>query len=119
MHAELALQPAARLLTTSVCARSFYGQFHITDEFNNVNSLYVPSTGYEGARITRVMAIRLDGTKVPPCYNQQRYKKEIIERKSGVRILKTEKHGALKVLFTRVSKSENGWMLHYHVLLAV
>lgn len=54
------------------------------------SSIYIPSIGYESARVTCILAIRLDGTKAPPLIIAKG-KKEEIERVSGIYVLETVK----------------------------
>lgn len=49
-----------------------------TVEKKGASSIYVRSTGYESARITCVLAIRLNGEKVPPPDNRERQEREDI-----------------------------------------
>lgn len=60
------------------------------------SSVYIPSPGYESARVTRILAIHLDGNKAPPLIITES-KKDKIESVSGIYILETEK-GAHKQL---------------------
>lgn len=55
-----------------------------TIEKKGASTIYVPATGYESARITCVLAIRLDGTIA-------KGKKEDVKFHSGVYVMETEK----------------------------
>ncbi|XP_069816622.1 uncharacterized protein [Dendropsophus ebraccatus] len=69
----------------------FMGQAaQTTIDQRGASSVYVPSTAYESARVTCILAIRLDGTKVTPLLIAKG-KKEKIERFSGIYVLETEK----------------------------
>ena len=59
--------------------------------------VYIPFTAYESARVSCILAIRLDGTKIPPLIISKG-KKGKIERVLGVFILETEKAWANKQL---------------------
>ena len=61
-----------------------------TVEKKGSSSIYVASTGYESARVTCILAIRLDGTKIPPTIIVKG-KKDKIERISGIYVLESEK----------------------------
>jgi len=61
-----------------------------TVENKGASSIYVSSTGYESARLTCVLAIRLDGTKVPPLIIAKG-KRDKIQKVSGMYVLETEK----------------------------
>lgn len=54
------------------------------------SSIYVPSTGYESARVTCILAICLDGTKVAPLLISKG-SKDKIEKISGVNVIQTQK----------------------------
>jgi len=61
-----------------------------TIEHTGATSIYVPSTGYESARVTCILAIRLDGTKVTPLLISTG-KKDKIEKISGIYVIETAK----------------------------
>lgn len=61
-----------------------------TIDQRGASSIYIPSTGYESARVTCILAIRLDGSKVPPLIITKG-KKDRIERVSDIFVLETEK----------------------------
>lgn len=61
-----------------------------TVENRGASSIYISSTGYESARVTCVLAIRLDGTKVPPLIIAKG-KRNNIQKNSGIYVLETEK----------------------------
>lgn len=61
-----------------------------TIDHRSAVSIDVPSTGYESARVTCVLAIHTDGTKVIPL-DINRGKKEKMEKLPGVNVLDTEK----------------------------
>ncbi|KHJ41118.1 centromere binding protein B, DNA binding protein [Trichuris suis] len=64
----------------------FMGQgFQTTIDRKGASSIYIPSTGYESARVTCILAIRLDGKKAPPLIITKGKKNEI-ERVSERRI---------------------------------
>ena len=48
------------------------------------SSIYIPSTGYESARVTCILAIRLDGSKVPPLVITKGKKDTIEMNNSGI-----------------------------------
>lgn len=54
------------------------------------SSIYVPSTGYDSARVTCILAIRLDGKKVSP-FLITKGKKDQIQRVSGIYVIESEK----------------------------
>lgn len=62
----------------------------ITIEHTGASSIYVPSTGYESSRVTCILAIRLDGTKVTP-FLISKGKKNKIEKISGIYVIETVK----------------------------
>lgn len=69
----------------------FMGQgSHTTADQPGASSVYIPSTGYESARVTCILAIHLDGNKAPPLIITKG-KKDKIESVSGNYILETEK----------------------------
>lgn len=69
----------------------FLGQeSQTTIDRKGASSIYIPSTGYESARVTCLLAIRLDGKKTAPLLITKG-KKEKIERISGIYVLETEK----------------------------
>lgn len=73
-------------------AAAFMGQrSKMTIEQTGVPSIYVASTGYESARVTCILAILLDGTKVPPLVITKG-KKEKIEQVLSIYILEMEKN---------------------------
>lgn len=53
-----------------------------TIDQQGASSIYIPSTGYESAGVTYILAIHLDGNKAPPLIITKG-KKEKIERVSG------------------------------------
>ncbi|KFD68198.1 hypothetical protein M514_19680 [Trichuris suis] len=56
----------------------FVGQgFQTTVDRRGTSSIYIPSTGYESARVTCILATRLDGKKVPPLIITEGKKNEI------------------------------------------
>ena len=61
-----------------------------TIDQKGASSIYVPSTGCESARVTCILAIRLDGSKVSPLVITKG-RKDTIERVSGICVLQTEK----------------------------
>lgn len=61
-----------------------------TVEKKGSSSIYVASTGYESARVTCILAIRLDGTKIPPTIIVKG-KKDKIEQILGNYVLESEK----------------------------
>ncbi|XP_077109832.1 uncharacterized protein LOC143766214 isoform X1 [Ranitomeya variabilis] len=79
----------------------FMGQAsQTTIEQRGASSVYVPSTAYESARVTCILAMRLDGTKVPPLLISKG-KKDKIERVSGIYILETEKAWATQAVIRK------------------
>lgn len=69
----------------------FMGQgSQTTIHHRGATSIYIPTTGYESARVTCVLAIRLDGKKATPLIISKG-KKDKIERVSGIYVLETEK----------------------------
>lgn len=69
----------------------FMGQgFQTTIDYRGASSIYISSTGYESARVTCILAIRLDGKKAPPLIISKG-KKDKIEHVSGIYILETGK----------------------------
>ncbi|XP_077136662.1 uncharacterized protein LOC143793513 isoform X2 [Ranitomeya variabilis] len=68
----------------------FMGQGSQTTIDQRVPPLSMCSTGHESARVTCILAIRLDGTKVPPLIITKG-KKEKMKRISGIYILETVK----------------------------
>lgn len=61
-----------------------------TIEQRGASSIYVPSTGYESARVTCILAIRLDGTKVTPMLISKGAK-DNVQNISGVYVIETSK----------------------------
>jgi DDE superfamily endonuclease/Tc5 transposase DNA-binding domain len=61
-----------------------------TIDFKGASSISIPSTGYESARVTCVLAIRFDGTKVPPLIILKG-KADRMSFHDGVHIFETEK----------------------------
>lgn len=61
-----------------------------TVEMTGCSSIYIPSTGYESTRITCILAIRLDGTKVTPLLISKG-KKNKIQKVSGIYVIETSK----------------------------
>ncbi|KFM70044.1 Pogo transposable element with KRAB, partial [Stegodyphus mimosarum] len=53
------------------------------------SSIYVPSTGYDSAHVTCILAIRLDGKKVSP-FLITKGKKDQIQRVSGIYVIESE-----------------------------
>ena len=68
------------------------------------SSIFVPSTGYESARVTCVLAIRLDGKKAPPLI-VTRGKKDKIGCVSGMYVLETEKAWSTQAVTVKGSGS--------------
>ncbi|XP_053162212.1 uncharacterized protein LOC128349626 [Hemicordylus capensis] len=62
----------------------------LTIDQRGASSIYIPSTGYESARVSCILAIRLDGKKVPPLIITMG-KKEKTDCVSGIYVLETEK----------------------------
>ena len=54
------------------------------------SSIYIPSTGYKSERVTCILAVCLDGNKVPPLVITKGTK-DTIERVSDICVLQTEK----------------------------
>lgn len=71
-----------------------------TIDHKGSTSVYVPSTGYESARVTCILAIRLDGTKVSP-FIITKGKSEKITRKSGVYVLESAKAWSTQAVIQR------------------
>ncbi|KAF6362058.1 R3H domain containing 1 [Rhinolophus ferrumequinum] len=69
----------------------FIGQgSQTTIDQRGASSIYIPSTCYESARVTCILAIRLDGKKAPPLIITKG-KKDKVEHVSGIYVLETEK----------------------------
>uniref|UniRef100_A0A803JQY6 HTH CENPB-type domain-containing protein n=1 Tax=Xenopus tropicalis TaxID=8364 RepID=A0A803JQY6_XENTR len=71
-----------------------------TIEQRGASSVYIPSTAYESACVTCILAIRLDGTKIPPLIISKG-KKEKIERVLGIFVLETEKAWATQAVIRK------------------
>nr|KAF6391794.1 DnaJ heat shock protein family (Hsp40) member C17 [Pipistrellus kuhlii] len=79
----------------------FMGQSsQTTIEQRGASLVYIPSTAYESARVSCILAIRLDGTKIPPLIISKG-KKEKIECVLGVFILETEKAWATQAVIRK------------------
>ena len=58
------------------------------------SSIYISSTGYESARVTCILAIRLDGSKVPPLI----IKKILLNAFQASVFCKLKRHGVRRQL---------------------
>lgn len=68
----------------------FMSQESQTIDQRGASSIYIPSTGYESASVTCILAIHLDGKKATTLI-MTKGKKDKIERISGIYVLETEK----------------------------
>ncbi|KAM5140546.1 uncharacterized protein ACMZJ9_014416 [Mantella aurantiaca] len=90
----------------------------MTIDQRSTSAIYIPSTGYESATVSCILAIRLDGKKVPPLIIT-RGKKEKIDYVSGIYVLETEKAWCTEtairkwvdLMFPRVSRDAQRGLL--------
>ena len=61
-----------------------------TVDFKGASSILIPSTGYESARVTCILGVRRDGTKLAPLVILKGNKEEILS-KDGVLLMETNK----------------------------
>ena len=62
--------------------------------------MYIPSTAYKSARVSCILSIRLDGTKIPSLIISKG-KKDKIEHVLGIFILETEKAWATQAVIKK------------------
>lgn len=68
-----------------------------TVDYRGASSIYVPATGYESARVTVVLAIRLDQSKVTPLIIAKG-KENTIQRIDGIDGIESEKAWAIQTV---------------------
>lgn len=72
----------------------------MTVDHTGASSIYMPATGYESARVTCVLAIRLYGTKVTPLLIAKG-NKDKIEMINGIHVIETPKAWATQEMIRK------------------